>query len=290
MPCRRSATLFAGLRAYWVNDRGAVAWTIWRHMPAREADALALDVGAGVVEQPERLGVAAELDADLLEDRVGVVLDEREALLVEDLERGERAGQERHPLDVVAERARPAGRPGRRCAGGASSSVIGASSAAPRPRRRRRRRRSAPAPPLGAAADRACRQLAPRDRCGYAAPSGGGTPSPRRSAPGTAAPPRSRSSRRAARRSSISRPRRAATAARSARPVPAALPADVTRGEVAVGDQPEDHRVERVDVAAERAGQPDLVDRARPRRGPSAAGRPRTAPPSRAGSRGRRSG
>ena len=45
-------------------------------MPAREADALALDVGAGVVEQAQRVGVAAELETDLLEDRVGVVLDE----------------------------------------------------------------------------------------------------------------------------------------------------------------------------------------------------------------------
>ena len=31
-------------------------------------------------------------------------------------------------------------------------------------------------------------------------------------------------------------------------------------GQVAVGDQPEDHRVERVDLAAERAGEPDLLD------------------------------
>ena len=31
-------------------------------------------------------------------------------------------------------------------------------------------------------------------------------------------------------------------------------------GQVAVGDQPEDHRVGRVDLAAERAGEPDLVD------------------------------
>ena len=27
------STLRAGLRAYWVNWRGAVAWTIWRHIP-----------------------------------------------------------------------------------------------------------------------------------------------------------------------------------------------------------------------------------------------------------------
>ena len=36
---------------------------------------------------------------DLLEDRVGVLLDQREALLDEDLERGERAREERHALD-----------------------------------------------------------------------------------------------------------------------------------------------------------------------------------------------
>ena len=43
-------------------------------------------------------------------------------------------------------------------------------------------------------------------------------------------------------------------------PVPAALPGRADVGEVAVGDEPEDHRVGRVDLAAERAGQPDLVD------------------------------
>jgi hypothetical protein len=31
-------------------------------------------------------------------------------------------------------------------------------------------------------------------------------------------------------------------------------------GQVGVGDEAEDHRVERVDLAAERAGEPDLVD------------------------------
>ena len=46
-------------------------------------------------------------------------------------------------------------------------------------------------------------------------------------------------------------------------PVPAALPADRTCAEVAVGIEPEDHRVERVDLAAERAGQADLVDASR---------------------------
>ena len=43
-------------------------------------------------------------------------------------------------------------------------------------------------------------------------------------------------------------------------PVPAALPAAVTLRRVAVGDEAEHQRVHRVDVGAERAGQPDPVD------------------------------
>ena len=44
-------------------------------------------------------------------------------------------------------------------------------------------------------------------------------------------------------------------------PVPAALPTPPHAVEVAVGDEPEHHRVERVDVAAEGTREPDLVDR-----------------------------
>ena len=47
--------------------------------------ALALHVGAGVLPQLQRLGVVAEDDADLFQHRVGVLLDEGEALLVEHL-------------------------------------------------------------------------------------------------------------------------------------------------------------------------------------------------------------
>ena len=43
-------------------------------------------------------------------------------------------------------------------------------------------------------------------------------------------------------------------------PVPAALPARGDAGRVAVGDEPEHQRVDRVDVAAERAGEADPVD------------------------------
>ena len=44
-------------------------------------------------------------------------------------------------------------------------------------------------------------------------------------------------------------------------PVPAALPAARDPVERRVGHEPEHHRVQRVDLAAERAGERDLVDR-----------------------------
>ncbi len=68
--------------------------------PAREPHQLALDVRAAVAERDERLGVAPEDDPDLFQDRVGVVLEEREALLVQDLERLQVAGQEGRALSV----------------------------------------------------------------------------------------------------------------------------------------------------------------------------------------------
>jgi hypothetical protein len=54
--------------------------------------------------------------------------------------------------------------------------------------------------------------------------------------------------------------RAAADSSAISAPVPAALPADLDVAEVAVGIEPEDHRVDRVDLAAEGAGQADLVD------------------------------
>ena len=59
--------------------------------PAREAHPLAVDVGAGVLEQLQRLGRVAELDPHLLEHGVGVLLDQRQVLLGEHLERLQRA-------------------------------------------------------------------------------------------------------------------------------------------------------------------------------------------------------
>ena len=59
--------------------------------PRLEAHALAVHVGARVVEDRENLGIAAKLHPDLLKKPVGVALDEVEALLAEDPERTELA-------------------------------------------------------------------------------------------------------------------------------------------------------------------------------------------------------
>ncbi len=50
---------------------------------AREADAGALHIGAGLLPQLERLRLVAELDADFLQDGVGIALDDAEALFVQ---------------------------------------------------------------------------------------------------------------------------------------------------------------------------------------------------------------
>ena len=76
-----------------LDDRAAHA--------AREADALAGDVGAGAAEDLGRLGEVDDLDADLFEERVGVGLDLLEALGRDDLDRGERAGQVRDGVHVA---------------------------------------------------------------------------------------------------------------------------------------------------------------------------------------------
>src|SRR5207342_3494916 len=83
-----------------------------------------------------------ELEADLLEDRVGVVLDEREAVLAEDLERGEGAGQER---DVLGVRREPGGL-SRGPAAAAAPRVVVHHSSSVRPTASTRRRRRSPRP------------------------------------------------------------------------------------------------------------------------------------------------
>ena len=65
-------TLRARLRATCVNRRGAVAWTIERHMPRGKRTRWPVDVGAGVAEDLDRIREVDDLDPDLFEERVGV--------------------------------------------------------------------------------------------------------------------------------------------------------------------------------------------------------------------------
>ena len=93
------------------RDLRELAWRGRLHelagQAAREADALAVDLRARAAEELERVGRVAEVDPDLLEDRVGVLLEQRQALVGENLERRERACEERHALDDGASAWRP---------------------------------------------------------------------------------------------------------------------------------------------------------------------------------------
>ena len=155
------------------------------------------------------------------------------------------------------------------------------------PERSGRGRRRPRAPARGAAAFGAGSFTDLRAGSGRAR-SCAGCPSPRRSAPGTSARSRSRSSPPGAPAPRSCGARQLSSSAMRA-PVPAALPAEATCAEIAVRDHAEHHGVLDVDVAAEGAGEADAIDRARCRGGPSAAARPRTGRPWRAGSRARRS-
>ena len=59
---------------------------------ARKAHPLALDVAASVAKEIERAGKVAKLDADLLQQRLGVALDRREALFADEFREGDGAG------------------------------------------------------------------------------------------------------------------------------------------------------------------------------------------------------
>ena len=84
-------TLRSGLRACWVYCAGAVSQRL-RARPRGKSHPLALDVGAGGAEQFERPRHVAELDADLLQHRFGVALDDREALFAQHFRERNRAG------------------------------------------------------------------------------------------------------------------------------------------------------------------------------------------------------
>src|SRR5262249_3410415 len=70
---------------------------------AREVHAVALYVGAAIAKDLEHLLVALDVDTDLLQDGVGVVLDQRETLLAQHLVEGNLACDERHDLHSLME-------------------------------------------------------------------------------------------------------------------------------------------------------------------------------------------
>ena len=223
--------------------------------PAREADAHAVDVGAGVVQQSNRLGVAPELEADLLEDRVGVLLDERQALLAEDLERRELAGQERDVLGVGARRiAWRAARPPLR------RRWVSSISRPPSPDRH------GPAtPPLVAGVRpgpaRAGASLGQLDDLGQVREGG------RLVREGHRLDEMLLEARLDRGLDLLDPPDDALDLGpglprqeRDQRAGPGRVAGRLDVGQVAVGHEPEDHRVDRVDLAAEGAGQADLVE------------------------------
>ena len=55
--------------------------------PRREAHPIAVDVGAGIGEAGHRARVVANLDADLLQDDLGIALQQLETLLGDELDR-----------------------------------------------------------------------------------------------------------------------------------------------------------------------------------------------------------
>jgi len=63
--------------------------------PTRKAYPLAIDIGAGIAEEGKRLRKITEFNADFLENRVGILLDELQAFLVQHLEIGNPAIDER---------------------------------------------------------------------------------------------------------------------------------------------------------------------------------------------------
>ena len=72
-----------------------MAWTSERHIPRGKRTRWPVDVGAGAAEDLGRLGEVDDLDADLLEERVGVGFDLLETLCRDDLDRRQLPGQVR---------------------------------------------------------------------------------------------------------------------------------------------------------------------------------------------------
>jgi hypothetical protein len=84
------STLSSGLRACWRNWRGAVAWIRARHMPGskrtrspRTSQPASRQISSGLAPDLQHLRVVAELHADFSKYRLGVGLDQAQALVVE---------------------------------------------------------------------------------------------------------------------------------------------------------------------------------------------------------------
>ena len=92
--------------------------------PLRQMHPVAAHVRAGVPPQLQRLGVVGEAHPDLLEHRLGVGLDQRQPLLVEDLVVRDPPPDERRRLDP---RRRPLGPPRRAAAAAAPPAPVAAS-------------------------------------------------------------------------------------------------------------------------------------------------------------------
>ena len=89
-------TLRAGLRACWMNSRGAVRCTSARHRPRGKRTRSPSTSAPAAFQICSASGSSRKIEADLLEDRVGVALDEAQALLVQHLEARQRASDVGH--------------------------------------------------------------------------------------------------------------------------------------------------------------------------------------------------
>ena len=265
------STLFASFRAYWVNWRGAVAWTIWRHIPRGKRTRSPCT--SAPASRSSRRASSSPRNSMPTSSRIVSALCSmiERPFLAEDLERGERAGQEREPLDLVAE---PDGAPALAAAGAAVAHVLA--------------HRSSPGPVaagvVAGAAARVGRGRGGRARRrafgpGVATAVGGHRPGRQRHDPLQV-----RVRRRPVRdrhrldemllearldrgldlldaaHDGLDLAPRGARQQRDQRTRAGGVAGRPDAGEVAVGDEAQDHRVERVDLAAERAGEPDLVD------------------------------
>ena len=225
-------------------------------MPRGKRTRVPVDVGAGVAEALDRRRVVADLDADLLEDRVGVVLEDLEPFVGHQLVRLHRPREERLVRRGVRGAQRLAAATPAAAAARLGSLRFGSGAHASTSCRRRRR----PRPPPSDRSDRSSRSGSATScpRCGLGAVACGNAIAATNSSwkRGSVAVSIFTTSRTACSISARSVARQQRLHGTGARRV--ADGADTV--ERAVGHEPEHHRVERVDVGAERSGEPDVGD------------------------------